>query len=602
MLSFNFFRRFFYEIHLWLGILCGIVVFLVCLSGSILVFREEINRFVDPGKYYVSVPNDGQRMPMEELITKVEAKNPGMKVTSLTIPEEKNRTIVVSLSRPMPAGGFGGNRGEGSGGRERASRGTPGGSRDGQSGSREGAERGERRTRPEGTTGERGGFGNREGQGGRGEFGNREGQSGRGEFGNREGQGGRGEFGNREGQSGRSEFGNREGQSGRGELGNREGQSGRGELGNREGQGGSRGGTPGGNRGGQGGGSRGGPGGGRGQGWYVNPYTGDIVAKPGDGVSLNRFFMSMTQLHRNLWISYRLQSLGPRSSLGGLIVGVATLIFVVVMLSGLVLWLPRTWKSFTKWRAWQPGFKIRFRKGFWCFIHDLHNTVGFYCLIPLLILALTGLCWSFSWYRNAASYVLGEQVLNRQRTQRSEKIAPVDENTKPLSIDEMIERINKLIPGSGEITLAIPNDKESPMSIQKGKTGFFALSVKDRTLWDRFRGTVIPIEHYGKTVEVERFTDKPIGTQIASSVRAVHFGEITGTSSKVVFFIACVFAMTFPITGIALWTRKLVDRYRKRKAAKNENIQQQEQASPTIDIEHPLNNEPPPSVNTGQTV
>ncbi|MDR1141971.1 MAG: PepSY domain-containing protein [Planctomycetaceae bacterium] len=545
MLSFNFFRRFFYEIHLWLGILCGIVVFLVCLSGSILVFREEINRFVDPGKYYVSVPTEGQRMPIEELITKLESNNPGMKVTSLTIPEKKNRTMLVSLSRSMPAGERGG-----ADGRERASR--------------EGTERGsERRTRPEGTTGERGERRNRpEGTTGeRGGFGNREGASPRGEFGNREGQGARGEFGNREG------------------------------------QGASRG-VPGGNRGGQGG-SRGG-GGGRGQGWYVNPYTGDIVAKPGDGVSLNRFFMSMTQLHRNLWISYRIQSLGPRSSLGGLIVGAATLIFVVVMLSGLVLWLPRTWKSFTKWRAWQPGFKIRFRKGFWCFVHDIHNTVGFYCLIPLLILALTGLCWSFSWYRNAASYVLGEQVLNRQRPQRSEKIAPIDENAKPLSIDEMIERINKLIPGSGEITLAIPNDRESPMTIQKGKTGFFALSVKDRTLWDRFRGTVIPIEHYGKTVEVERFTDKPVGTQIASAVRALHFGEITGTSSKIVFFIACVFAMTFPITGIALWTRKLVDRYRKWRTAKK--IQQQELSSPTIDIEHPLNNENPPAVNTGQTV
>jgi uncharacterized iron-regulated membrane protein len=80
----------------------------------------------------------------------------------------------------------------------------------------------------------------------------------------------------------------------------------------------------------------------------------------------------------------------------------------------------------------------------------------------------------------------------------------------------------------------------------------------------------------------------------------LHFGEITGTSSKIVFFIACVFAMTFPITGIALWVRKLVERYRKRRTEKN--IQQQEQAPTTIDIEHPLNNENQTSVNTGQTV
>ncbi|MDR1142498.1 MAG: PepSY domain-containing protein, partial [Planctomycetaceae bacterium] len=103
-MSFQFFRRFFYEIHLWLGIICGIIVFLICLSGSILVFRDEINRFVDPGKFYVSVPADGQRLPVDEIITKLETKNPGMKVTSMTIPEQANRTILAMLSRPMPEG------------------------------------------------------------------------------------------------------------------------------------------------------------------------------------------------------------------------------------------------------------------------------------------------------------------------------------------------------------------------------------------------------------------------------------------------------------------------------------------------------------------
>ena len=86
MIKFQTIRRVFYEIHLWLGVVSGIIVFLVCLSGALLVFREEIIRFIDPGKYYVSVPADGQQMAMDDLIAKVESQNPGMKVTSLTIP------------------------------------------------------------------------------------------------------------------------------------------------------------------------------------------------------------------------------------------------------------------------------------------------------------------------------------------------------------------------------------------------------------------------------------------------------------------------------------------------------------------------------------
>ncbi|MDR2755544.1 MAG: PepSY domain-containing protein [Planctomycetaceae bacterium] len=544
-MSFQFFRRFFYEIHLWLGIISGIIVFLICLSGCILVFREEINRFVDPGKYYVSVPTEGQRLPIDEVIAKLETKNPGMKVTSITIPEKPNRTMLAMLSRPMPEGMRGGPGGE----RARGER------PEGERGQRPEGGFGQRGQRPEGERGERpeGGFGQR-------------GQRPEGERGERP----EGGFGQR-------------GQRPEGENTNAvtatPGVSGQGRSNGPSGSGGP-----------------GGPGGGRGQGVYVNPYSGDVVAKTSDGVQLNQFFMSMMRLHRNLWISYRLESLGPRASLGGLIVGIATIIFIVIVLSGLVLWLPRTWKSFIKWKAWKSGFKVRIRKGFWPFMYDIHNTVGFYMLIPTLILALTGLCWSFGWYRNAASTVLGDQIF-KQRMQRPEKIEPVENGTQPLSVGEILERQNKLTPGPGEIAVSIPNDQETAMVVQKGRTGFFALSIKDKTQWDRFRGTVIPVEHFGKTVEVERFADKPLGAQIAASVRSLHFGDITGTSSKILFFVACLFATSFPITGVLLWIKKLVVRRRKRKADKAA----QNQSAPTVSIDHPLEGENPP-VNVGQTV
>ena len=35
-------RDFINDVHLWLGLVSGIVLFLVCLSGTILTFEEEI--------------------------------------------------------------------------------------------------------------------------------------------------------------------------------------------------------------------------------------------------------------------------------------------------------------------------------------------------------------------------------------------------------------------------------------------------------------------------------------------------------------------------------------------------------------------------------
>jgi uncharacterized iron-regulated membrane protein len=399
-MSFRLFRRGFYEIHLWLGIISGIVLFAICLSGTILVFQDEVRHLAEPAKYYVDVPKDSNALSVDELIAKVEAANhftgtplaskPAMKVAAITIPEKPNRTVTMNLASTEQ-------------GRDR---------------------------------------------------------------------------------------------------------------------------------------------GGRNQNMvYVNPYTGDIV---GEGANVaDPFFMSMMLLHRFLWMT------GDWQWIGKMIVGITTIIFIVSCLSGIVLWLPGTWK------AWKIGLRIRFRKGAWRFMYDLHNTVGFYLLIPSLILALTGLCWSFAWYRDAASYVLGDQVF-KQRMQQPEKIEPMENSAQPLSVGEMIARQNKLTPGAGEIAVSIPQDSETAMVIRKGGTGFFSLNIKDKTQWDRYRGTVILVEHHGQRVEVERFSDKPFGAKIAVSIRAVHLGDITGMSSKIFFFVVCLFITSFPLTGAVLWIRKLI--------------------------------------------
>ena len=550
-------RRFFYETHLWLGIVSGLILFIVCLSGTLLVFQDEVRHIAEPSKYYVAVPEGKTALSADELIAKVEAAKPGMMVGSITIPEKPNRTVSMNLISPGQGGERGGpGGGPRSGGMERGPRG-------------EGGERGDRGGR---------GVGKRSGRPGD-ERGNR--GEGRGERGQRlEGANGpgteseRGPRGEGERWAGRNPEGRTEAGA-TGHEGNRDSQT---EMGQ---------GRPGNPHGGPSQRSGGGHGRGR-NAVYVDPYTGDIVAEGANKV--DSFFMSMMQLHRWLWFS------GEWRQTGRMIVGWATVVFVIICLSGFILWLPKTWNGFKRWDIWKIGLRVRFRKGFWPFLYDTHNTIGFYMLIPALILALTGLCWSFSWYRTGAGNLLGSPVLQRGGQNRT-TIEPVEETAISFSVAEMIDRQNKLTPGIGEIVVSIPQNRETPMTIQKGRTGFFALTIKDRTQWDRFRGTVIPIEHYGKTVDVERFADKPLGAQIAASVRAVHFGNITGLSSKILFFIACLFATSWPVTGMALWAKKLRAKYLKQKSVKKETeqnttIQAASQHYPTDET----------TTNVGQTV
>lgn len=87
-----------------------------------------------------------------------------------------------------------------------------------------------------------------------------------------------------------------------------------------------------------------------------------------------------------------------------MIVGTSTLMFVFVLISGVVVWWPRTRK------ALKNSLKIVANKGWRRFWYDLHVAGGMYALVFLLAMALTGLTWSFQWYRTGFYKTFGVEV------------------------------------------------------------------------------------------------------------------------------------------------------------------------------------------------
>ena len=127
---------------------------------------------------------------------------------------------------------------------------------------------------------------------------------------------------------------------------------------------------------------------------FIDPYTGQVT-----GVDDGRgFFMQVMRLHR--WLLDSTKRDGG-IAWGKMIVGYSTLAMAVILLSGLVVWLPRNRKVLKNRLKVKLGAS-RFR--FW---YDLHVAGGFYAALLLLALTLTGLTWSFGWYRNAFYQVFG---------------------------------------------------------------------------------------------------------------------------------------------------------------------------------------------------
>ena len=126
----------------------------------------------------------------------------------------------------------------------------------------------------------------------------------------------------------------------------------------------------------------------------VDPYTGEIKG----WAKSYEFFRTMRLLHR--WLLDPPASRGSMST-GKAIIGITTMAMVVILISGVILWIPRNRK------ALKNRLGVSLNKGWKRFLYDSHVTVGFYCTAFLLIMALTGLTWSFDWYRTAAYSLFG---------------------------------------------------------------------------------------------------------------------------------------------------------------------------------------------------
>jgi uncharacterized iron-regulated membrane protein len=69
------FRRWLFQIHLWLGLILGPIIGIVGLTGAIIVFRYELNRVTTPGTAYVE-PGETP-LTIDEIVTRVHKARPG---------------------------------------------------------------------------------------------------------------------------------------------------------------------------------------------------------------------------------------------------------------------------------------------------------------------------------------------------------------------------------------------------------------------------------------------------------------------------------------------------------------------------------------------
>src|SRR5262245_65168685 len=93
---------------------------------------------------------------------------------------------------------------------------------------------------------------------------------------------------------------------------------------------------------------------------------------------------------------------------GKALTGASTLALVVLCLSGLYLRWPRKMLDWRAWLTFNTALKGR------PFLWRLHAVTGTWVLLLYLLACLTGLFWSYEWYRNGLYAFTGASPPNRE--------------------------------------------------------------------------------------------------------------------------------------------------------------------------------------------
>ena len=274
---------------------------------------------------------------------------------------------------------------------------------------------------------------------------------------------------------------------------------------------------------------------------YVDQYTGEVKGRQ----ERPAFFATMFRLHRWLLDTGRPEG---RPAWGKIIVGVSTIMFVVALVSGVIVWWPKTR------RALRNSLKISVRKGRFHLWRSLHVAGGMYALLLLLAMALTGLTWSFPWYRSAFYAVFGVEMTAKGSAHGADdgKNGGGKEHNgrsggrraaaaEPAVWQKVYDRLRADNPHSASITVG-----NGTASVTFSKFG--NSRAADRYTFDR---------HTGHITSAVKYADSAPSGKLRGWIYSVHTGTFGGMLTRVLWFIASLFGASLPLTGYWLWLRRL---------------------------------------------
>lgn len=257
---------------------------------------------------------------------------------------------------------------------------------------------------------------------------------------------------------------------------------------------------------------------------YVDPYSGKILGIYNEKTD---FFNIIKMLHWSLLLD---------AEIGQQIIGWGTFTFVIMLLTGLVLWWPKNkaarkqrfsfkWKETTQWK----------RKNY-----DIHNIFGFYILSIGLVIAFTGMVWAFTWFQ-AIVYVAGSGTTTPPDIKQGKSIVMKESKISAIDTAFVISKAKHKSADAFQLSPAADSTGVINSYIQQNEGTYY---IAHNMQFDQYTGKLL----------LERNHDeKNFGEKLITANYDIHVGAILGIPGKIIAFIASLVCGMLPVTGFLIW-------------------------------------------------
>lgn len=308
---------------------------------------------------------------------------------------------------------------------------------------------------------------------------------------------------------------------------------------------------------------------------YFDPWRGESLGEGAKGV--HDAFRGLMTFHR--WFSLE----GGARDAGRMVVGVSTLGFVLLTLSGIVLWLPRRWrKQNVRAVIWfKRGLKGKARDFNW------HHVFGIWTVLPLFFFALTGAAIAYPWLNQGLQSLAGAQQQQAQREggggghgpalgqgpgqgqgkgQGQGQGAP---NTESAPAGAWVSNLSGADAALAVAAKAQPDWRRLSVNIPASAAAPFVVTADSGNGRQPQHRVELTISRPGLEVTQRKgWSDGERSQQVRGFIRFGHTGEYGGWLGQLIAVLASIAGAVLSVTGALLSWRRFVQ-WRKRRQRKS---------------------------------